>query len=144
MVAHLELPPNIHMQKCIDYHIVIIVNHPYTLPVSRFRCGHNKYAIACEIVDVVCIECTLMCVQNIYCYLYLQDLYFSYTFYFLLIFTLSFQVATYIFDTTVVNVSIDTNSIISRQGTSVSPVEPFAFIYGTIDNSLQALQRENK
>ncbi|XP_030937465.1 uncharacterized protein LOC115962726 [Quercus lobata] len=37
----------------------------------------------------------------------------------------------HIFDTTVVNVSIDTNYIISRQGTSVSPVEPFAFIYVT-------------
>ncbi|KAK9995585.1 hypothetical protein SO802_020271 [Lithocarpus litseifolius] len=39
-----------------------------------------------------------------------------------------FKVATYIFDTTVVIVSFDTNSIISRQGTSVSPVEPIAFI----------------
>ena len=58
-------------------------------------------------------------------------------------FSLSFQVAAYIFDTTVVNVSIDTTSIISRQGTPFFPVEPFTFIYGTIDNSLQVLQREN-
>ncbi|XP_075663392.1 uncharacterized protein LOC142632968 [Castanea sativa] len=40
-----------------------------------------------------------------------------------------FKVATYINDTIVVYVSIDTNSIINRQGTSISPVEPFAFIY---------------
>ena len=75
--------------------------------------------------------------------IYISGTYISHTIYFLLIFTLSFQVATYIFDTTVVNVSIDTDYIISRRGTSVSPVEPFAFIYGMIDISLQALQREN-
>ncbi|KAK7823279.1 hypothetical protein CFP56_035686, partial [Quercus suber] len=42
------------------------------------------------------------------------------------------EVATYKFDTTVVNVSIDTNSIISRHGTSISPVEPFALIYDSL------------
>ena len=101
----------------------------------------TNISIACEIVDVVCAECTLMCVRT-FIAIYISRTYISHTFSFLLIFTTSFQVATHIFDTTVVNVSIDTNYIISRQGTSVSPVEPFAFIYGTIDNSLQALQRE--
>ncbi|XP_075661086.1 uncharacterized protein LOC142630909 isoform X2 [Castanea sativa] len=40
-----------------------------------------------------------------------------------------YKVVAYIFDTIVVNVSIDTTSILSKQGTPFSPVEPLAFIY---------------
>ncbi|KAM4115280.1 hypothetical protein ACJW30_04G136700 [Castanea mollissima] len=40
-----------------------------------------------------------------------------------------YKVVAYIFDTIVVNVSIDTTSIISKQGTPFSPVEPLTFIY---------------
>ncbi|XP_030938465.1 uncharacterized protein LOC115963563 isoform X1 [Quercus lobata] len=43
-----------------------------------------------------------------------------------------YKVVPYIFDTIVVNVSIDTTSIISRQGTPFSPVEPITFIYDSL------------
>ena len=42
-------------------------------------------------------------------------------------------------------VTVNINStIICISGTPVSQVEPITFLYGMIDNSLQALQRENK
>uniref|UniRef100_A0A7N2MNV3 Bacterial Ig-like domain-containing protein n=1 Tax=Quercus lobata TaxID=97700 RepID=A0A7N2MNV3_QUELO len=40
-----------------------------------------------------------------------------------------YKVVAYTFDMIVVNVSVDTTSIISRQGTPFSPVEPLTFIY---------------
>uniref|UniRef100_A0A7N2MPF1 Uncharacterized protein n=1 Tax=Quercus lobata TaxID=97700 RepID=A0A7N2MPF1_QUELO len=43
-----------------------------------------------------------------------------------------YKVAAYLSDTAVVYVSVDTNSIISRQGTPVSPIEPFTFIYDSL------------
>ena len=44
----------------------------------------------------------------------------------------------------IVTIRIDENSIISRQGIPFSQVELITFLFGMIDNSLQALQRENK
>nr|XP_023928262.1 uncharacterized protein LOC112039606 [Quercus suber] len=43
-----------------------------------------------------------------------------------------YKVVAYKFDTIVVNVSIDTTSIISKQGTPFSPVEPFTIIYDSL------------
>ena len=96
--------------------------------------------IAYEIVDLVCTECTLCVCENIYCF-YIYGTYFSHTF--LLFFTLSFQAATCISGMAIVTVNIN-STIICISGTPVSQVEPITFLYGMIDNSLQALQRENK
>ncbi|KAL4634078.1 hypothetical protein ACB092_04G171400 [Castanea dentata] len=43
-----------------------------------------------------------------------------------------FKVATCIFDTAIVTVSVDSNSIISTQGTPFSPVEPLTFLYDSL------------
>ncbi|KAK7815890.1 hypothetical protein CFP56_001056 [Quercus suber] len=43
-----------------------------------------------------------------------------------------YKVAACTSDTAIVYVSVDTNSIISRQGTPVSPTEPFTFIYDSL------------
>ncbi|XP_030938241.1 uncharacterized protein LOC115963396 [Quercus lobata] len=51
-----------------------------------------------------------------------------------------YKVAAYIFDTTVVNVSIDTTSIISRQGTPFFPVEPFTFIYDSLRPAVHLIE----
>ena len=80
-----------------------------------------------------------MCVcENIYRF-YIYGTYFSHTF--LLFFTLSFQAATCISGMAIVTVNIN-STIICISGTPVSQVEPITFLYGMIDNSLQALQRE--
>ena len=93
-----------------------------------------------EIVDLVCTECTLCVCENIYRF-YIYKTYFSHTF--LLFFTLSFQAATCISGMAIVTVNIN-STIICISGTPVSQAETITFLYGMIDNSLQALQRENK
>jgi hypothetical protein len=69
-----------------------------------------------------------------------KGLFLSHTFCACFICTLSSQVAN-ISDMAIVTLSIDSNSIISLQGTPVSAIAPVTFLYGKIYISLQTLQR---
>ena len=100
--------------------------------------------IACEIVDVVVYRVYIVCVRENIIAISISRTYFSHTFSCLLIFTLYFQVAGCISGMAIVTIGIDENSIISRLGTPVSKVDLITFLFGMIDNSLQALQGENK
>ena len=100
--------------------------------------------IAFEIVDVVCTKCTLCVCERTFITIYISRTYFSHTFSCLLIFTLYFQVDGCIPGMAIVTIGIDENSITSIHGTPVSKVDPITFLFGTVDNSLQVLQGENK
>jgi hypothetical protein len=78
----------------------------------------------------------------------LMFIYISRTWFFSYLFVLAYlhsllQVAN-ISGMAIVTLSIDSNSIISRQGTLVAQVAPVTFLYGKIYTSFQVLQRENK
>ena len=92
----------------------------------------------------MCTKCTLCVCERTFKAIYISRTYFSHTFSCLLIFTLYFQVAGCISGMAIVTIRIDENSIISRQGIPVSQADLITFLFGTIDNSLQVLQGENK
>ena len=145
MVAHLELPPNI---KCkwvliITPSLLYIILTHYQLQILNvdilkkygycmWNCGDSVYRVYINV-----------CVRT-FIDIYISRTYFSHTFSYSLIFTLSFQVVECKSGMAVVTIRMDENSIISRQGTPFSSVELITFLFGMIDNSLQVLQRENK
>ena len=97
--------------------------------------------IACEIVDLVCTECTLcVCVRTFIAFTSIGTTFLIPSYCFL---TLSFQAATCISGMAIVTVNIN-STIICISRTTISQVEPITFLYGMIDNCLQELQRENK
>ena len=145
MVAHLELPPNIKCKWVLiitpsllyiiltHYQLYILnVDIPKKYGYCMWNCGDSVFRVYINV-----------CVRT-FIDIYISRTYFSHTFSYLLIFTLSFQVVGCIFGMAIVTIRIDENSIISRQGIPFSQVELITFLFGMIDNSLQALQRENK